>query len=551
MRRERVLAVSLAWTQHASGAYFRFPASGVELPDPKAGDMIRFVVAAGTATFTTPWVSYGLVFHRKTSSNGQPASSSNGTRFADGPNDNVYFFSRQGNLLLAASENIGDYSVSPQFSEIDLKPYARLSGPAIAESDLDSDLQSKIDNANASSVTEAEARRIADEEIAKASPNADVIARKTVRFARPSQGEDIQINAALGFQIGTTNFTLGQITQDDDGAIIFAVNNVGTRDALRGYEVRVGDTTYDFSAMSYVAGSGANDGSSPDSYATGNGQPALSTTADTVLEILRPITANSYLPLEGVTNYAMLKTANGRHWAQVVADTIASNAVTAPKLADDSVTNRTILDEAVGSSKIHGQSPGSISATSLDDNRVPVSASGGWTTRPLPGSFHITQLIDASGPGISVPLSGSSHRTALQLLRPTSATFFVLTDTANQTGLIAAEVSWAISQRSSNSIGFDQSASPATTVRFSGFIPVGDLRSANAYSASSTAEGVELDGVDISLGTTVLGRVTFWFAKNASDQLGIYADYVGRNAGTNYTFALGNSVVGEYIPSGS
>ena len=155
LRRERVLAVSLAWTQHASGAYFRFPESGLELPDPKAGDMIRFVVAAGTATFTTPWVSYAD-FRSRTSSNGQPASASNGTRFADGPNDNVYFFSRQGNLLLAASENIGDYSVSPQFSEIDLKPYARLSGPLITEADLSQAIRTKLDEAHDSGLNTAQ-----------------------------------------------------------------------------------------------------------------------------------------------------------------------------------------------------------------------------------------------------------------------------------------------------------------------------------------------------------------------------------------------------------
>ena len=386
LRRTRNLASNLAWTQHASSAYFRFPSSSIELPNPKAGDRIRFVVApTGVASFTTDFIDYATFFG-KTSSNSQPASTANGTRFADANGDG-YFFSREGNQLLVAAESIGNVSVTIELNEIDLKGYARLSGPLIVESDLDAALQSKIDNANAGNLTEAEARRIADEEIAKNAINADVIARKTVRFARPSQGEDIQINAALGFQIGTTNFVLGQITQDDDGAIIFAINNVGTRDQLRNYEIRVGDTTYDFSALSYVAGSGANDGSSPDSYATGNGQPTLSTTADTTLEILRPITANSYLPLEGVTNYAILKTANGRHWAQVVADTIASNAVTAPKLADDSVTNRTILANAVSPDKIHprGRIP---DATSLDAGRVPrTTAQSTYETVPVDNSF--------------------------------------------------------------------------------------------------------------------------------------------------------------------
>ena len=495
------------------------------------------------ASFTTDFMDYATFFGR-TSSNSQPASTANGTRFADANGDG-YFFSREGNQLLVAAESIGNVSVTIELNEIDLKGYARLSGPLIVESDLDAALQSKIDNANAGNLTEAEARRIADEEIAKNAINADVVARKTVRFARPSQGEDIQINAALGFQIGTTNFVLGQITQDDDGAIIFAINNVGTRDQLRNYEIRVGDTTYDFSAMSYVAGSGANDGSSPDSYATGNGQPALSTTADTTLEILRPITANSYLPLEGIAGYAMIKTASGRHWAQVGTGGLEGRAVTSGKLAENAVENSNILDEAVSAAKIHTSASGSVDATSLDDGLGIITSAGSWTTRRYPVA-HVTELISANLSGVSVPISSGDHRQQLRLISPN----FDLDDANKQTGLVAVETRFTLSGRSSNSIGFDNSLSPQTTVRIGDFVSMSDLRGTTAYT-TARAEGEIVASQDIFLGTTVLGTIRLFFAKETSTNfLGLYLDYVGAS-GQSHTYAIACRVLADYIPAGS
>ena len=203
------------------------------------------------------------------------------------------------------------------------------------------------------------------------------------------------------------------------------------------------------------------------------------------------------------------------------------------------------------SAGIHGQSPGSISATAADDGQVPVTASGGWRLTRLPRGFHTTELIEASGPGVAVPLSGSNHRTALQILRPTATTYFTLTDTDKQTGLVAASCTFTLSGRSSNSIGWDQSLTPPVSVVLTGFIPVGDLRSSTAYTADGNAKGVVLDGEDISLGTTVLGRAELWFAKNANDRLGIYVEYTGRNAGTSYSYSIASRVVSEYIPAGT
>ena len=385
LRRTRNLASNLAWTQHASSAYFRFPSSSIELPNPKAGDRIRFVVApTGVASFTTDFIDYATFFG-KTSSNSQPASTANGTRFVDANNDG-YFFSREGNQLLAAAESIGNVSVTIELNEIDLKGFARLSGPLITEADLSQAIRTKLDEAHDSGLNTAQVTALITRLIAENQINADEVARKPVRFARPSQGEDITVSANISWQIGQTNYTVGRITLDDRGQFIIGVNNVGTQDALRNYEIRIGDTTLDFSAMNYEAGSGANDGSNPDSYVSGGGN-SVSTTADTVIEIVRPITANSYLPLEGVTDYPMTKTATGRHWAQLKTAGIADAAVTAPKLADDSVTNRTILANAVSPDKIHprGRIP---DATSLDAGRVPrTTAQSTYETVPVDNSF--------------------------------------------------------------------------------------------------------------------------------------------------------------------
>ena len=313
---------------------------------------------------------------------------------------------------------------------------------------------------------------------------------------------------------------------------------------MRNYEIRIGDTTLDFSAMSYEAGSGANDGSNPDSYVSGGGN-SVSTTTDTTIEIVRPITENSYLPLEGQENYAMLKTVNGRHWAQVVADTIASNAVTAPKLADDSVTNRTILDEAVGSSKIHGQSPGSISATSLDDGLGIITSAGGWTTRRYPVA-HVTELISANLSGVSVPVSSADHRQQLRLISPN----FDLDDANKQTGLVAVETRFTLSGRSSNSIGFDTSLSPQTTIRIGDFVSMADLRATTAYT-TARAEGEIVASQDIFIGTTPLGTIRLFFAKETSTNfLGLYLDYVGAS-GQSHTYAIACRVLADYIPAGS
>lgn len=384
MRRTRNLASNLAWSQHASSAYFRFADTAIELPTAaNAGDRVRFVVAAGTNTFTTPYTSYAD-FLATASSNGQPASTANGLRFADAANDNAYWFSHQGSQLLVASENVGDYSVTPQFSEIDLKPYARLSGPLITENDLAQAIRDKLDEAHDSGLTTEQVTALITKLIAENQINADEVARKPVRFARASLGEDIEINAALGFQIGSTNFTLGQISQDDEGSITFGINNVGTRDQLRNYEIRlVGIGTYDFSAMDYSRGSGANDGTSPDGYSTPNGQTTLPTNADTVVEILRPITANSYLPLAGVEFYVMVKTADGRHWAKVTGAGIEDATIEGRHYAPNSVDNGAVAPAAVGHAELQANVRSPV-GTSVDDGTMIHYQSGVQATRPKP-----------------------------------------------------------------------------------------------------------------------------------------------------------------------
>ena len=180
-------------------------------------------------------------------------------------------------------------------------------------------------------------------------------------------------------------------------------------------------------------------------------------------------------------------------------------------------------------------------ADPADDGKV-ATAAGGGVVWQRPRSPHVTELIDGAGPGISVPLSSADHRTALSLFSPA----FDLDDADKRSGLIAVEVTFTLSGRSSNSIGFDQSLSPAVVQRLTGFVSASDLRSAAAWS-SSRAEGEEVDGIDISLGSTKLGNVALWLGKNAESEAGVYGEYVGAS-GQNQTFAIGARVFAEFIP---
>ena len=373
----RTTSHALSQTARAAtgNAYVELPGSWPELQED---DILTARLQETSQGIDVSNTFYSSALYAKQASNAAQASDANGIRWTDSNND-AYTVSRLGGRgVLFAPPSPGDWTLTVTLDRIEIQ-----------ENQLSQAVRTKLD-AVAVPFTEADARRIADEEIAKNLKNVDVVARKTVRFARPSVGEDIQINAALGFQISSTNFTLGQISQDDEGSITFGINNVGTRDQLLGYEVKVGDETYDFSTMQYSRGSGANDGSSPDGYSTPNGQPTLSTTADTTIEIVEPIGKENYVPGTGVAGYPLVKNAGDSvqsTFQQLRTVGYAGRSVTSAVLAENAVENDNILANAVSPDKIHprGRLP---DATSLDAGRVPrTTATSSYETVPVDNSF--------------------------------------------------------------------------------------------------------------------------------------------------------------------
>ena len=107
---------------------------------------------------------------------------------------------------------------------------------------------------------------------------------------------------------------------------------------------------------------------------------------------------------------------------------------------------------------------------------------------------------------------------------------FDLNDADNMHGLIEFDALLSLPTRSSESIGFDGSASPATTVRLQGFVRASRLRAANAY-ANNENNGIKTGQSDVFLGANdTLGRVEAWVAwklVNGKKLTGYYLYYSG------------------------
>ena len=194
---------------------------------------------------------------------------------------------------------------------------------------------------------------------------------------------------------------------------------------------------------------------------------------------------------------------------------------------------------------LHPSSAGSVDASRADDGLGLITTSGGWTTRRYPVA-HVTELISANLSGVSVPVSSADHRQQLRLISPN----FDLDDANKQSGLVAVETRFTLSGRSSNSIGFDTSLSPQTTIRIGDFVSMADLRATTAYT-TARAEGEIVAAQDIFIGSTPLGTIRLFFAKETgTNLLGLYLDYVGAS-GQSHTYAIACRVLADYIPAGS
>ena len=161
-----------------------------------------------------------------------------------------------------------------------------------------------------------------------------------------------------------------------------------------------------------------------------------------------------------------------------------------------------------------------------------------------------TTLLNGVGAGVNVTNhTASLVRGNFTLFRPRQADgtlgYFDLDDAANQHGEVAIEVTWTRATQSSNSIGFDSEATPATTARRSGFVFLSDIRATTAFNPSqlTTLFGVRVGGVeaDLFLGTAKLGDQDFYLAKDSQNRLGYYQPFIGGSTtpSGNHNFTLG------------
>ena len=119
----------------------------------------------------------------------------------------------------------------------------------------------------------------------------------------------------------------------------------------------------------------------------------------------------------------------------------------------------------------------------------------------------------------------------------------------NARGIIEVDVELTLNSRSSNSFGFDETLTPAATVRFSGFAFASRLRAAPVYSASAD-NGVLIGSAVIYFGSgTTLGTVSFRLGRNAQNQVGYFMTYVG--ASSNQSFSISNNIEAAFLPHDS
>ena len=166
-----------------------------------------------------------------------------------------------------------------------------------------------------------------------------------------------------------------------------------------------------------------------------------------------------------------------------------------------------------------------------------------WATQGNPApytSFALTELIDGpAGNGISIVNSSASPSGNFVLFRPDGPTStFDLDDDANQVGVVNIETTLTFGTRGSNSIGFTtQQPVASLSTRDTDFVFARNLRALSAWTQSAKV-GVEVMATPVDLGTTKLGDISIYLAKNSDNELGWYWAYTGASGSYNFAVSI-------------
>ena len=167
---------------------------------------------------------------------------------------------------------------------------------------------------------------------------------------------------------------------------------------------------------------------------------------------------------------------------------------------------------------------------------VPTTAQNDYTPRAKDGKYVLEKpaggfkLLSGPGAGVAVTNNVSSVRGNFHLFRPRGPGSFFDLDSEDLDRFLFLSIVFAQSNRSSNSLGFDEGLNPPAVARRTGFVHLEEVRDAAAFDAGSTTakNGVEIVRAVVSMGTDYLGRHEAWIAKESgTNHLGYYLPYVG------------------------
>ena len=158
---------------------------------------------------------------------------------------------------------------------------------------------------------------------------------------------------------------------------------------------------------------------------------------------------------------------------------------------------------------------------------------------PVNERLAITELAEGPGTGITVTSAGQVKRNALSGFNPA----FNLQDANNRSGILEVEFRLDISTRAPNSVGFDQAGGTQAIV--TGWTHSSSVLSASAYSGSSD-EGIEIGSQEVYNGSTELGSLKLFLAKDGSNQLGYYLSYAPSGGTSSQNFAVSLRLNAEF-----
>ena len=139
-------------------------------------------------------------------------------------------------------------------------------------------------------------------------------------------------------------------------------------------------------------------------------------------------------------------------------------------------------------------------------------------------------LLSGNGPGVAITNNVSSLRGNLHLFRPTGGQSVFDLDVEDRDRFLFVSVIFTQSNRTSNSIGFEEGLNPPNTIRKTGRVHLQDVFAAGAFQTGSMTakDGFEVLRAPVWEGTDELGRHEMWVVKEATtNYLGFFLPYTG------------------------